>query len=546
MAGMTPPPPPADQGPPLQPPWVTDFGPGDAQPPSHSGTASKRGLKVLILTVVLTLMVGGGAFAFFTIDPFHLFRSGPQASEALPADAVFYAGVDLDPKASQKVDALRFLNHFPAFRDKAGLTDANADIADVVVGKAIEKLDCPGISYADDVQPWLGERFGLALMPKTAQTDVPVVFAIQVSDDDAAKAGIKALNGCDAAASATPTGETVGVSFVNGFMLLAESQAQADAYARSADEHSLADDPDFKADMDSLGDLGVATMWVDVAGAVDSYADAVPQASGLKALTSAAGRMAATFRFASDHIEVATSVYGDNAAVEHDDNPVVDLPDSTVFAMSVSGGDQSVAAAWQQGLDQLRKSQPSIDDQLDQFQTQTGLALPTDLETLFGHNLIVALDQQGLTADGLSGNDFSQLNFGARFTNDPAKLNALYAKVTDLISQAAGTDVPLSKHDFADGIAIASNDAYAKTLGDLNGDLGDSDAFTSVVDDGASQQFVMFFNFDAVKDQVIQAMQDNGAPQEAIDNLRPLKAFGVTADASGDYAHLTIRLSVDE
>ena len=34
--------------------------------------------------------------------------------------------------------------------------------------------------------------------------------------------------------------------------------------------------------------------------------------------------------------------------------------------------------------------------------------------------------------------------------------------------------------------------------------------------------------------------------QEAIDNLRPLKAFGMTAGADGDYQHLTIRLSVDD
>ena len=132
-------------------------------------------------------------------------------------------------------------------------------------------------------------------------------------------------------------------------MLLAETQAQADAFARSADEHSLADDADFKADMDSLGDLGVATMWVDVAGAVDSYADQVPQGSGLEGLTSAAGRVAATFRFASDHVEVATSVFGDTAAVDHEDNPIVDLPDSTVFALSVSSGDQSVATVLAEG-----------------------------------------------------------------------------------------------------------------------------------------------------------------------------------------------------
>src|SRR6187397_3148249 len=145
MAGTTPPPPPppANLGPPNQPPWVTDYGPGAPQPSSGGQGTASRGVKVIVITVVLTLLVAGGAFAFFKIDPFHLFRSGPQASEAIPANAVFYAGVDLDPKASQKINALRFLNHFPEFRDNAGLTDANADITDAVVGKAIDGLDCP-------------------------------------------------------------------------------------------------------------------------------------------------------------------------------------------------------------------------------------------------------------------------------------------------------------------------------------------------------------------------------------------------------------------
>jgi hypothetical protein len=336
------------------------------------------------------------------------------------------------------------------------------------------------------------------------------------------------------------------VSFVNGYMLLAETQAQADTYARSADQHALADDPEFKADMSSLGDLGVATMWVDVAAAVHSYGDAVPQGGQLEGLTSAAGRVAATFRFASDHIEVATSVYGDTALVDHAPNPIVDLPDSTVFALSESGAGQRVASYWKKGIDQVRKGDPSIDQEISDFQTQTGLKLPTDLETLFGRNIMLALDKQGLTASSLSGNDFSRLNFGVRFTNDPAKLDALYGKVTDLIRSATGSNIPISKKDFADGIALASNDAYANTLAGLGGTLGDSDAFNSVVDDGSSQEFVMFFNFDAVKDQVLKTMSDAGVPAAAMDNLRPLKAFGITTHVDGSYQHLTMRLSVDD
>jgi hypothetical protein len=103
----------------------------------------------------------------------------------------------------------------------------------------------------------------------------------------------------------------------------------------------------------------------------------------------------------------------------------------------------------------------------------------------------------------------------------------------------------LSKRDFPNGIAVATNGAYANKLGALDGNLGETDAFKSVVNDGADQEFVLFFNFDAVKAQIIQSMSRGGAPQQAIDNVQPLKAFGVAAHVDGHYQHVTLRLSVD-
>lgn len=548
MADTTPPPSGADTVgfgyPPPPPPAGHGFEP---QPPYDGPTGSHRGLKVLVLSVVLALMVGGGAFAFYQADPFHLFRAGPQASEALPADAIFYAGVDLDPTASQKINALRFLNHFPSFRENAGLSDVNADVREALLGKAIDKLHCAGVDYEHDVKPWLGERFGIAVMPPTSADTTPVAVAIQVSDDDAATKGIAALNACDdAVSSPLDGGSSLGISFVNGFMLLSDSQPQADAYATSAGEHALADDVDFKADIGSLGDLGVATMWVDAKAAVAAYGDKLPQAGDLTSLTSSLGRYAATFRFASDHVEVEASAYSDNSVAEVGDNPVVKLPGSTVLAISASGGDQRVAQAWKTGIDEARSVDPQIDEQISQFERQTGFSLPADIETLFGHNLMLALDQQGLTADNLRAGDPSTLSFGARFTNDPAKLDALYTKLVDLIDSANGGQVDVAKKDFPDGVAIASNEAYAQRLGGLDGDLGDTDAFRSVVDDGAGQAFVMFVNVDAVKSQILEAMTRSGVSQEVIDNLRPLKAFGVSGDVQGHYQHVTMRLSVDD
>ena len=66
--------------------------------------------------VVGVLALGAGAMAAASF-----FAQGAQPAEALPSTTVAYASVDLDPSGSQKIDAFRTLNKFPAFKDKVGI-----------------------------------------------------------------------------------------------------------------------------------------------------------------------------------------------------------------------------------------------------------------------------------------------------------------------------------------------------------------------------------------------------------------------------------------
>lgn len=520
---------------------------GAPQPPLPSrGTGARRAPVVLALVVVLALLLGGGAFAFLETDPFHLFGPGPQAAEALPADAVLYVGMDLDPTASQKIDAVRFLNHFPAFRNSAGVPDAEADVRRALVGKLVDSLHCTGIDYEHDVMPWLGKRFGFALMAPTATEPEPYVAAIQVNDESAAREGIAALETCFAKDQGVPGGSAEGVAFVNGYLLLSQTQVDADGYAEAASEHSLADDADFAADVGSLGDAGVATMWVDVRAAVSAFGDGAAQLDPLSGVTSTAQRAAATFRFGSDHVEVATSVFGDTPAVDHADNPVVKLPDSTVFALSESGGGQRIAQAWDGSIAKARADNLDLDREISDFEASSGLNLPEDLETILGSNIMVALDGVGLTSDTFGGADASRINLGARFTNDPAKLDAIYDKLLGLVDSEVDQSTPFVKLDLTDGLVIATNDRYASALGTLAGSLGETDAFRSVIDDGAHQEFVLFVDIDSVKDQILESMREGGQSASTIANLQPLRAFGVTEHVDGDYLKVTVRLSVED
>lgn len=517
---------------------------------------SGRGPMIAVgIGTAMALIIGGGAFAFYRIDPLHLFRAGPQAAEAVPADALAYAAVDLDPAATQKINALKFLDHFPGFKDIADVQDERDDIRKSIITDALDSLDCGGVNYDDTIEPWLGNKFAFAAMPPASGSDPEPLVAIEVKDRDAAKEGIDALVNCadDSGASTSD----FGYAFTGDYVVTASSQSLADQYAAEASSRSLADDSDFKADMDAVGDPGVASAWIDIAGLIDlmprgmlgsgDFGSPVDEQGLIDLIKSKYSRAAVTLRFSDDHVDVVSAVQSDDPIdINHGGNEVVGLPDSTVFAMSMAGGSDAVAQSWDDTLKAARAVDAQIDDQLSQFERQTGFNLPTDLETLLGDNILFAVDRDGLTPAAINSGGPGSINAGARFTGDKAKLDALYDKITGLMTDLAGEKIPFSKADFDRGLAVASNDSYAQTLADLDGDLGDSQNFQSVISDAADQDVVMFLNWDLVEDEILDSVgQFGGGTSKVVDNIRPIRAFGVTADTQGDYTVSHLVVSVD-
>jgi len=489
-----------------------------------------------VIGLVVALVLGGSAFAVYKIDPFNLTGGGPAAAQAIPADALFYMGVDLDPAADQKVKAVQFLNHFPAFKNETNIGDPDSDIRKDIFEEALAQTGCD-LSYDDDVEPWLGNKFALAGMP--GEGDEPTgVFSLEVTDQNAAEDGLKKLAEC--------AGEEYGVAFTGDYALVAETQDEADSYVDDVDSGSLADDGDFKADMDSIGDIGFASLWVDIDEAVKLFAPPEMQSGDLDFLLENYQRAAATVRFESDSVEIAASVFGENEPVDAGDNKIVDLPESTAFAVSLAGGEERITQTYDSLVEAAKNAGVDVEGQIADFEAETGLVLPEDLGTVLGDNIMMALDSEGLTADAISSEDPTQVNVGVRFTNDPDELNAIYDKVVGLIQQESGTEeMPVSKKDLDDGMVLASNDDYADKLSE-DGGLGDSDAFTSVIEDAQGKEFVLYFNFDSIEPQIVEAMQQDGENQEAIENVTPIEAFGITSDTEGDYAISTLRMSVND
>src|SRR3954469_1080201 len=99
--------------------------------------------------VVALAGLGAGAWAAMGF-----FQQGAQPAEALPSTTVAYLSLDLDPSGGQKIDAFRTLNKFPAFKDEVGIHSVD-DVRQKLGDELIKGLDCDGLTFADDVDPWL-------------------------------------------------------------------------------------------------------------------------------------------------------------------------------------------------------------------------------------------------------------------------------------------------------------------------------------------------------------------------------------------------------
>ncbi len=197
-------------------------------------------------------LVGGAAFGAYWY-----LSDGAQAAEAFPADSVGYVGVTLDPSGQQQLAALETLQEFPTIAEELDLEGPleDVDVRRSIVEAVLEEAPCD-LDYDDDVAPWLGERFGAAAVP-AGEALPSLVFAVEVTDPDAADAGVRSLLSCDGSDAESMAGWTVE----GDWMLVAETPQIAAQVADAAAEGSLADDEDFRRWTAEAGDPGVLTAY---------------------------------------------------------------------------------------------------------------------------------------------------------------------------------------------------------------------------------------------------------------------------------------------
>ena len=532
---------------------------GDAPdaPAAPSGPA-KRWPVLGAVAVGVAAAVGLGGWGAFAL----LSGGGAQPAEALPADAVAYASLDLDPSASQKIEAFKILKKFPGLQKELGL-DTTDDLRRLVFKEIQDEGDCKKLDYDSDIEPWIGERIAVAAVPSGGKADsgAPVV-ALQVTDPDAAEKGIQTLADCGEAEA------DFGYAFSDDYVLVTDSQKRADALVADAAESSLADDDSFQEWTGKVGDPGILTMYAapgapeyfqrmqedmgqGIAGSDAMYGLSMEPAAArtgdqMEDLAKNFKGMAGTVRFDDGAVEAEFAADGLPAGMSSDGETsgprLADLPASTGAALSV-GLPEGWLDKSMESMAGVLGSGESMDEMWAEGERETGLTLPEDIETVLGDGVSLSFDADTDLEALFESDDPSALPIGLRIAGDSDEIVPIIEK----IKTAIGPDADMLVVEASDGgVAVGLNSDYVNALVE-GGGLGDEDSFQRVIPDPDKATAAAYVNFDAGDgwaEQLADSLGD-GDSAEARENVAPLDALGMSSWVDGDVQRGLFRLTTD-
>jgi Protein of unknown function (DUF3352) len=326
--------------------------------------------------------------------------SAPATAAVTPADAAVFAEAAVRPEGDQQ----------------EALDDALSKLlnTDDPGGFVVERLDAAlregdaGITYSEDIEPWLGEEAGLFFTGFTDQGDG--AFVAEVTDRAAAEAAIEKLR---TAQDATATdrsyhGVEYGVDdddtatgFVQDFLVAGTEDGLRGAIEASQGD-SLADDPSFQAEVAGAADDSVATVYAEGPTVLDSLVEAGEIAEQQRAtLEEQVGAIAeqpviASLTAAADNLAAQAAYAADDAASAEESPLLRELPADAWLAFAAADlGEDVERTVEQQGLTDL----PGF----GAFEAQLESRLGVDLGGLAGWIGDVGAYASGTSIFGLGG-----------------------------------------------------------------------------------------------------------------------------------------------
>lgn len=497
----------ADATPGVQAGGATTGAPASA--PRRPGTGTRVAGGVLALAV----LGGGAALA-------HSMGLGPSGKDLTPADllpattTLAVAQVDLDPSLQQQVDMYRFAQKVPSLKSLAS-GGTGGDVKAALWQRASAKHPCPGIDYARDLEPWLGQRAAVALLPGKEQ-----VIVVQASDQAAARAAVPKLQKCSATLGDPELASLHGIAFRDGYLVLAPSQAQADDVlaAGSSDPLSAADD--YVEDTRRVGTQGVASFWAGKQGlvALQQQARKAGHAAPTPDLATMPLRsMAGTIRFSDGNPDLrvvarATRELPTSTTFSNLER----LPSDVALAYGVSDGSTLVQQYWPQVQWLLDRTG------LSERAQRLDLGLPGDLRTLLAKDLRVSVASPSGTRQG---------PVAVASTGDVDAVRQLVGRLT-----VGG----VAEHEREGALVMGTDEDWTSHVADTHAEmLGANAVFTSAFPTTEQQQVGLFANLERL--QPLLDARATAAQRRDLDALRAA-SLGLHVEDS-DYVVLAGRLT---
>lgn len=361
--------------------------------------------RVVVAVTALLVTLGGAVVVSYLL----LFAAvADRAARAVPADTAIYLNAYLQPSAGQQMNLFDLIGHLRGFGDAATLEAKIDEVAGRLLGQA-------GIDYAADVRPWLGAQIAIAAAPGEAGSPPSELLLAAVKDSAAARTSVPHLFAPMKIAfkretfrgHALMTSEATSYALLDDLLVVASTpeRLRASIEADADVAPSLADSPAFTAAMREVASDHLASVYLDLPGAVG-----LPEGRLLGGFGTAA--LALTAEADGLHLEGAARFVADAASDEvraafslgaHPSTLAGWMPRTTSAEIVLFGGAQSFEDL-EASLAGNSAFAPAV-DALNQLRGIAALGLGInfnrDLLPLFDAEAALAL--QSLDADGFHG-----------------------------------------------------------------------------------------------------------------------------------------------
>lgn len=373
--------------------------------PYEQGEGKKKGRGALIGGGIAAsvLLIGGGVFAATTL----LGSSGTHPYEVLPNASFFYAEVDFDPAADQKTAYL-------SLKDELAEEFGFDEDLDLFEGLAMPLGD--SLDYATDVEPWIGDRVGVAVeIDETADEGIVGYIAYQIGDAD--KLG--------------EVRDKIEVSsLVQGEYLIIGSDERPETLPEDGFTDVLADRDGFTSDLNELDGNTIAHMWTDLskASALNNtdFGDAVdglaPPQTPMDDIQ-ISGTMVAGLHLTNDYVQAQVKAM--NFEVEgidfegfslHNDKvaeTLKNMPVDAGIALAIGGLDDYINSTLAQLSEQpdMQDFKEMIESGLREMRIDADVFIPETITRLLGTTTGLYIGSEGgtLYADGADESLLSQI-----------------------------------------------------------------------------------------------------------------------------------------